>query len=364
MWSHLFAGPVDWRPLLMALLPTLLVGCLAAWLARRLAAKALHVLLGDTLAPDSAVARGPLRLVSLATFVLVTLVVLFPSLEVAGFHPYVGRQAREIGAWLFASGLRVAVIVLVSYGLHRATHLLVQRFERDLTQRETLDELERNKRARTLGSIVNKAATGLIVATAAILILNEVGVNVAPVLTGAGIAGIAVGFGAQSLVRDVLSGFFLILEDQLRVGDFAAVNGTNGLVEQVSLRTIVLRDIRGTVHVFPNGAITTLANHSKDFSRYIIDLDIPYDEDPDRVADIARDVDRELRSDPKFESLILEPVEIVGVIAYSEWSIQLRIRMKTVAQRQWVVGREFRKRLRKALNLHGIEVPYPAFRPV
>jgi small conductance mechanosensitive channel len=267
-----------------------------------------------------------------------------------------------VAVWLFGGGLRVALIVLIAFALRRASELLVDRFERELTEGETLDGLGRNKRARTLGSIVTKVTTGLILGTAAILILNEVGVNVAPVLTGAGIAGIAIGFGAQTLVRDFLGGFFLILEDQVRVGDVAEINGTNGLVEQLNLRTIVLRDIRGTVHVFPNGAITTLANHSKDFSRYVIDLDIPYDEDPDRVAAIACEVDAELRSEPEFKDLMLEPVEIVGVIAYTQWSMQMRVRLKTVAQRQWVVGREFRKRLRKALNLHGIEVPYPALR--
>ena len=122
---------------------------------------------------------------------------------------------------------------------------------------------------------------------------------------------------------------------------------TNGLVEQLNLRTIVLRDIRGTVHVFPNGDINTLANHSKDFSRYIIDLNISYDEDPDRVSDVAREVDRDLRNDPKFEPFILEPIEFLGVVAFTDWSMQLRIRMTTVAQQQWLVGREFRKRLRQ-----------------
>lgn len=363
MWSRLLADPIDWGALLSALLPTLLIAWLAARLARRLARNAIHAVAGDRLAPDSPVVRGPLRLVAVATFVLVLALLLFPAFELAGLRPTVGREARDIAVWLFGSGLRVGMIALIAYGLRRITVLYVQRFEDELTTGATIDELERNKRARTLGSIVNKVITGLIVGIAAVLIMNEVGVNVAPILTGAGIAGIAIGFGAQTLVRDVLSGFFLILEDQVRVGDVAEINGTSGLVEQLNVRTIVLRDIRGTVHVVPNGAITTLANHSKDFSRYVIDVDIPYEEDPDRVADIARDVDREMRSDPKFKILILEPVEIVGVIAYNQWSMQWRIRMKTVAQRQWVVGREFRKRLRKALNLHGIEVPYPVFRP-
>lgn len=363
MLSRLLADPISWGAVLSALLPTLLVAWLAARLARRLAGSAFHGVVGDRLAPDSPLVRGPLRLVAVATFVLVLALLLFPAFELAGLRPTVGREARDIAVWLFGSGLRVGMIVLIAYGLRRITVFYVQRFEDEVTAGATIGELEQNKRARTLGSIINKVVTGLIVGIAAVLIMNEVGLNVAPILTGAGIAGIAVGFGAQTLVRDVLSGFFLILEDQVRVGDIAEINGTTGLVEQINVRTIVLRDIRGTVHVIPNGAITTLANHSKDFSHYVIDVDIPYEEDPDRVGDIARDVDREMRDDPKFKVLMLEPVEIVGVVAYNQWSMQLRIRMKTIAQRQWVVGREFRKRFRKALNLHGIEVPYPIFRP-
>jgi len=363
MWSRLWAGPIDWQPILMALLPTLLVAWLAATVARRLTRAALKALVGDTLAPSSPLVRAPMRLVFVATFLLVSAIVIFPALELAGLRPSAGRNLRELASWLFGPGLRVVLIALVAYALHRATDLLVKRFEFEVNEGTTLDGLERAKRARTLGSAVSKVATALIVGIGGVMILNEVGVNVAPLLTGAGIAGVAVGFGAQTLVRDVLSGFFLLLEDQVRVGDSAAINGTAGVVEQLNLRTIVLRDVQGTVHVFPNGAINTLANQSKDFSRYVIDLNIAYDEDPDRVADAAREVDHELRNDRRFEPYIIEPIQILGVTAFSEWSMQLRMQIKTVPEKQWLVGREFRKRLRKVLNRRGVEVPYPAFRP-
>jgi small conductance mechanosensitive channel len=363
MWTRLWAGPIDWQPILIALLPTLLVAWLVASLARRFTRAALKSLVGDTLPSSSPLIRAPLRLVFAATFILVSAVVIFPALEVAGLRPSAGRNLRELSSWLVGPGLRVVLIALVGYALHRATNLLVTRFEQEINEGATLDGLERAKRARTLGSAVNKVATALIFGIAAVMILNEVGVNIGPLLTGAGIVGLAVGFGAQTLVRDVLSGFFLLLEDQVRVGDSAAINGTGGVVEQLNLRTIVLRDGQGTVHVFPNGAINTLANQSKDFSRYVIDLSIAYEEDPDRVAEAAREVDRELRTDPRFEPYILEPVQILGVTAFSEWSMQLRMQIKTVPEKQWLVGREFRKRLRSALNRHGVEVPYPAFRP-
>jgi moderate conductance mechanosensitive channel len=179
------------------------------------------------------------------------------------------------------------------------------------------------------------------------------------VLTGAGIAGLAVGFGAQTLVRDVISGFFLILEDQVRVGDSAAINNVGGLVEQINLRTIVLRDEEGSVHVFPNGAITTLANKSKDFSFYVISLPIPYHEDPDRVAKILREVGDELRQDSYYGTFILDGLEIMGVDAFGDWAMQIKMRIKTVPQRQFEVGRELRKRIRRALDAAGVPVPFP-----
>ena len=359
MWNTLFANPVDWRAALGALVLTLIVAWLTAHYSRRLARSALDTFVGETLAPSSPLIRTPLRLVFIVTLVLVTGVLLFPALRLAGLRPRAGTAAYDISAWLLDPGLRIVLIVAITYLVGRAAHLLVRRFERELRRSAKLNSLEASKRARTLGFVVEKVITTLIVSIALVTILNELGVNIAPLLTGAGIAGVALGFGAQSLVKDVLSGFFLILEDQVRVGDDATINGTDGLVEMINLRTIVLRDVRGTVHVFANGAITTLANQSKDFSHYVIDLNISYQEDPDRVSSVVRDVDSELRRSPEFAPLMLEPVQIHGVVGFSDWAMQLRIRLKTVPQKQWSVGREFRKRLRRALNQHGIEVPYP-----
>jgi len=192
------------------------------------------------------------------------------------------------------------------------------------------------------------------------MILREVGADIGPVLAGAGILGLAVGFGAQTLVRDIISGFFLILEDQVRVGDVAAINGQGGLVEAINLRTIVLRDFEGTVHTFPNGAINTLANRSKDFSFYVINLGIPYGEDPDRVTAVLQEVGAGLQKDDRFGPQILAPIEIVGVDAFGDWAVQLKLRIKTMPLKQWDVGRELRKRILKAFGEHGIEIPFPA----
>ena len=359
MWNRLFEGPVEWKLIVAAVVPTLVLAWLGARLVRRLATVAMRAIVGDTLVPASPLVRGPLRLVGLAAFLLILTVLLFPAFELVGLRPRAGIALRGLADWAFTHGLRVLLIVILAYALVRATRLLVSRFEYELNLRTGLDALERAKRARTLGSVVNNVATVLISGIAVLTTLREFQVDIAPVLTGAGIVGLAVGFGAQTLVRDVISGFFLILENQVRVGDVAAINGTGGLVEALNLRTIVLRDLEGTVHVFPNGAIQTLANRSKDFSYYVIDLGISYREDPDRVAAVIRQISDQMRADPAFAPWILDAVEILGVDAFGDWSVVLKLRIKTVPLKQWEVGRELRKRIRRRFGEENIEIPFP-----
>ncbi len=270
-----------------------------------------------------------------------------------------GVQMRTIGEWALEHGVKISLIVLFAYGLIRTTTLLVRRFEHEVSKGTSLDALERAKRARTLGSLVSNVSRISISGVAILMVLNEFGINIAPVLTGAGIAGLAVGFGAQTLVRDIISGFFMILEDQVRVGDSAAINGIGGLVEQINLRTIVLRDEEGTLHVFPNGSINTLANKSKDFSFYVITLAIPYHENVDRVTKLLREVGAGLQREPHFGAFILEPLEIMGVDAFTDWAMQLKLRIKTVPQKQYEVGRELRKRIRQTFDANNVAVPFP-----
>lgn len=358
-WKRLFTGPAEWQLVIAAVIPTLILAWLGARLAKRFAAAAIRRLLQDTLVMSSPLVRGPLRLVGIGTFALLFFVMLFPAFEVVGLQPRAGLHLQTIATWTFESGLKVLLIVVMSYALVRMVGLIVSRFEHELNRGTSHDALERAKRARTLGSVITKAATVLIVGIAVLMILRELRIDIAPVLTGAGIVGLAVGFGAQTLVRDIISGFFLILEDQVRVGDVAAINGVGGLVEELNLRTIVLRDAEGAVHVFPNGSITTLANRSKDFSYYVIDLPISYQEDPDRITGILRRVGEEMQNDSRFGPFILEPIEVLGVDAFSVWSIQLKVRIKTVPLKQWDVGRELRKRIKKAFDELGIAMTFP-----
>src|SRR3990170_1689252 len=192
-----------------------------------------------------------------------------------------------------------------------------------------------------------------------IVSLDQIGLNVTPILAGAGIVGLAVGFGAQNLVRDVISGFFMVLENQVRVGDVAIVNGTGGLVEAITFRTILLRDLSGVVHVFPNGTVSTLANMSKEWSAYLMDIGVAYKEDTDHVVAVMRRVAEELRQDPVLGPLILEPIEIFGVDNFADSGVIIKARLKTRPIQQWTVGREYRRRLKKAFDAEGIEFPSP-----
>jgi small-conductance mechanosensitive channel len=364
MTPSLFVDPIAWRTALVAIVPTVLLAWLAAVIAGRLARRALKAALGDQLSTSSPLVRGPIRLVSVAVFLITTSTLLFPAFELAGARPRTGVPLRTVTEWAFVHGLKVLLIALLAYASVRAVALLVRRFEHEVSQGTTIDAIERGKRARTLGSLISRVSTISISSIAVLMVLKEFDIDIAPILTGAGIAGLAVGFGAQTLVRDIISGFFLILEDQVRVGDVAAINGTGGLVEQINLRTIALRDEEGAVHVFPNGSITTLANRSKDFSYYVITVALPYQEDTDRVVSLLKEVGAELQQDGRFGPFILEPLEIFGLDAFSEWSMQLKLRIKTVPLKQWDVGRELRKRIRRMLAQHGVQVPYPAIAAV
>ena len=173
------------------------------------------------------------------------------------------------------------------------------------------------------------------------------------------ITGLAVGFGAQTLVKDIISGLFLIAEDQVRLGDVAEINGIGGAVEEINLRTIVLRDFEGVVHHIANGEIRTLANRSKDFSFYVIDIAAGYEDDTDHIADVVRAVADDLMRDPKYAVSILEPLEVVGVDAFKPSEVTLRFRIKTLPLKQWEVGRELRRRIKKAFDAQGISIPAP-----
>ena len=264
-----------------------------------------------------------------------------------------------VPTWLVPAGLRILGVAAGAYLLVRIGQAAARRVERDISRGTGLDAIERTKRAQTLGRILQRTLSLVVMGMAGLMILREFGVDITPVLTGAGIAGLAIGFGAQTLVRDVISGFFVIVENQVRVGDVAVVNGQSGLVEEVNLRTIVLRDESGTVHIFPNGEVKTLANMSKDFSYYVITVGLTYDGDVDRAIDAMQDAAASLLDDAGFKAHILEPLDVYGVDAFEPGQLVVKARIKTVPLKQWIVGRELRKRIVRIFAEREIQMAAP-----
>jgi moderate conductance mechanosensitive channel len=219
--------------------------------------------------------------------------------------------------------------------------------------------IELEKRANTVVGIISKTAVTLLWAVAIVMSLRELGFDITPILAGAGVVGLAVGFGAQNLVRDVISGVFMLIENQIRVNDVAIINGTGGLVEEINLRTTVLRSADGVVHVFPNGTITTLSNMTREFSYYVIDMGVAYKEDTDRVVQVMQEVAAQLQTEEPFKDLILEPLEVQGVDRFADSAVIIKARIKTLPIRQWTVGRELNRRLKKRFDELGIEIPFP-----
>jgi len=258
--------------------------------------------------------------------------------------------------------LRILLTLVVLWVAMIGVRIALRRLEKTLLRRSTAEgeaPSESEKRVETLVRLLRQAVMILFWLVAGLVILRELGVEIGPILASAGVAGLAVGFGAQNLVRDVIAGFFLILENQVRVGDVAIVNGTGGLVETVNFRTIVLRDLSGTVHVFPNGSVTTLANLTREWSAYVFDIGVGYGEDMDRVMEVMREVGKELREDPVFGHMMIEDVEIFGVDNFADSAVVIKGRLRTKPIKQWEVGREYRRRLKYAFDREGIEIPFP-----
>ncbi|HKZ05775.1 MAG TPA: mechanosensitive ion channel family protein [Methylomirabilota bacterium] len=268
----------------------------------------------------------------------------------------------SLGASTAQAGVRIVLMLVGGYLAVRLLRAALGRLEDLLVRTGARTELvpgAARKRVTTLTGLLLTLGVVAVWSVVGIICLDQLGLDVAPILAGAGIVGLAVGFGAQNLVRDVIAGFFLVLENQVRVGDVAVVNGTGGLVEAITFRTIVLRDLAGVVHVVPNGAIDTLANMTKGWSGYVIDVGVAYKEDTDRVAELMTEVGESLRQDPRFAASILEPIEVFGVDDFTDSAVTIKARLKTLPIQQWTVGREYRRRLKKAFDAHGIEIPFP-----
>jgi len=266
------------------------------------------------------------------------------------------RAWHELGV-VAVSGARIVGIVLAAslaiIVSRRAIRLLRTRIA------NRIDDAESVKQAETLGRVFRYVATVVISLIGFVAVLAELGVSVAPILGAAGVVGLAVGVGAQSLVKDYVTGLFLLIENQIRQGDVVRLGEFSGLVEEVTLRYVRLRDYSGNVYFIPNGTISTVVNMSRGFAHAVIDIGVGYGADLDQVMALMREVGTELRKDHAFAGLILDDLEVAGVESWADSAIMIRARFRVAALQQWAVRREFLLRLKKAFDAQGVEIPFP-----
>jgi small conductance mechanosensitive channel len=263
----------------------------------------------------------------------------------------------KILEWLTTSGIRVFFLLIMTSVALKVANWLSTRIFGAIGNGRFDDEMQ--KRADTLVSVVRYILDVSIIIVMTIMILGEFGVKIGPILAAAGIVGLAVGFGSQQLVQDVISGFFILLEDQIRVGDVVEIAGVNGLVEKVNLRMTVLRDLSGNVHFVRNGQIGTVTNMTKEYSRYVFDIGVAYREDVDAVMQVLEEIDQGLRQDPNFKDDIIAPLEIMGLDQFADSAVIIKARTTTKPMQQWRVAREFNRRLKRRFDELGIEIPFP-----
>ena len=266
---------------------------------------------------------------------------------------------KEISYWSEVARIpiRIGIILVISWIMLSLSQKLIPVLRKQLQERT--DDPEQLKRLETLGRVFRYIAAVLITLISGMLVLAELGVSIAPILASAGVIGIAVGFGAQSLIKDYFNGFFLLLEDQVRQGDVVEVAGKGGLVEEVTLRYIRLRDYEGNVHFVPNGVITTVTNRSRSFAYAVINIGIAYRENVEEVFEVMREVAAGMRQDETLGPMILEDIDIAGVDAWADSAVVIRCRFKVQALQQWTVRRAFLLRMKKEFDRRGIEIPFP-----
>lgn len=289
--------------------------------------------------------------------VFIYAVALLSIVELWGFGVY-GWFESESGRLLLARLLRIFLILAGALLVWETLSAFVQhRLERHDPDNGAF--LPVSPRARTLLPLFRNLMLIVIGAMAGISVLAELGINIAPLLAGAGVVGLAIGVGAQSLVKDVITGIFIIFEDSIGLGDIADIGGHIGVVEGITIRTLRLRDLDGVVHTVPFGNISEIRNLTKDFSYAVVEIGVGYGEDVDAVIGVLQEVGAEMRADAEFGALILEPMEVLGLDSFGASSVNIRIRFKTEASSRWSVRREFNRRVKKAFDRRGIEIPFP-----
>lgn len=263
--------------------------------------------------------------------------------------------------WLLTHGLRIALLVGLSTLALYLLRRLSRRIESLVTAREKncVQFQELCQRAHTIRRLLDGTITLIVAIIVGTMVLMELGVQVAPLLAGAGVVGIAISLGAQSLVKDVLAGLFILVEDQFSIGDSIAVAGVSGVVERMTLRSTVLRDLEGTAHIVPNGEMRVVSNKTKDWSRAVLRVGVSYDTDLERAMGVLRQIGQSLVVDPDWKSRLLDEPTVAGVDELRPSDIALLMMIKTRPGEQWAVAREARQRIAETFAREGIEMPYP-----
>ncbi len=287
---------------------------------------------------------------------VISVMALLFLLEAWGVDAFAWFRRGQLGARLLSSLISMGLTVLVAVAVWELSNAAIQRH---LTKLSRDAQAARSARVRTLLPMLRTVLSATIVVFVALNVLTEIGVNVAPLIAGAGVVGLAIGFGSQTLVRDVITGVFLLFEDAMAVGDVVSVGGLSGVVEQLSIRSIKLRATDGSVHIIPFSAVTTVTNMTRDFSFAVLDVSVAYGEDTDRVTEVLREIAAEIRSDAKFAPLIRDEIDIWGVERLGDSGVVIRARVKTEPAARWAVGREFNRRIKQRFDRLGIEIPYP-----
>lgn len=266
---------------------------------------------------------------------------------------------ESIATWVITTGLRILGIVIGAYITIRLAALVTRRVEGAFDDDDPSTMNEREKRAATLGKVLRNILRIVIWSIALLMVLNELEIDVGPLLAGVGIVGLAVGFGAQSLVKDIVAGMFILVENQYDVGDVIKVAGASGKVERVTLRSTRLRDLEGKIHIIPNGSMDVVTNMTKRYSRFVLDIGVAYKEDVDEIMALLKEIGDELQADPEYGKKILEPLQVLGVQDFADSAVVIRSLFTTKPMEQWGIGREFRRRIKNTFDAKGIEIPFP-----
>lgn len=288
--------------------------------------------------------------------VVIALALIVALVQIWGYD-LIGFFAGGAGQGALDSAIAIAIILLLSLAAWEVINALVDRQLRETDARG--NPVERSARLKTLLPLIRNGILAILVTIVGLIVLSEVGINIAPLLAGAGVIGLAIGFGAQTLVADIITGIFILAEDQLQVGDVVDTGGHVGLVEGMTIRTLRLRDISGTVHIIPFSQVTSIKNLTKEFSFYVFDVGVAYREDTDFVTEVLKEIGADLRQDPNYTDLILDDLQVLGVDAFADSAVIVKARIKTKPIQQWVVGREFNRRMKKRFDELGIEIPFP-----